>query len=97
MKTALRRYEGLSGVERVREGYRLMLGALVCRGTPADAACTPRELPEKIDDGYISERFADAAPIYDAARYGGMEPESGAPEFDAAVRETCAAAISKRR
>ena len=97
MKTALRRYEGLSGVERVREGYRLMLGALVCRGTPADAACTPRELPEKIDDGYISERFENAAPIYDAARYGGMEPESGAPEFDAAVRETCAAAISKRR
>ncbi len=97
IRNAMRRYDGLSGVERVREGYRLMLKSLVYLGTPANAADTAEEIPAKIEDEYLAERFAGAAPVYDAARYGGTEPEKGAAEFDAAVRETCAAATSKRR
>ncbi len=93
---SLKRYDGLSGVERVREGYRLMLEALSLRGTPADRADTVHEIPGKLGDEYLSERFSRAAATYDAARYGGRAPEDGVPEFDAAVKDTCNDAARRR-
>ncbi len=98
LKGAFRRYEGSSGAQRVREGYRVMLDSLAYRETPADPADTSWQIPLRIDDGHIAEQFEAAAPIYDAVRYGGKDERSeDAETFDSAVKTVFSAALSRKR
>ena len=98
LKNARRRYDGTTGSERIREGYKLMLEVLKYKEIPASEADTAGEIPKKIEKQELAQQYAAAAPVYDKVRYGKKESSTEeTSSFDEAVNKAFADAMSGKR
>lgn len=99
MKKALRHWRKTPDpVERVREGYRLLLMAYQTQKKAIASSDTTGQILMKNRGGALEDAFTEATPVYDQVRYDGSIPDAAVLSgFAEKVEESCLAVNMKKK